>query len=164
MNLTQYFSRQFNSAKEYFEQVAVGGCFGPCQVFSIFHNETGEFIGCSGFFNEDKENRKAEIGGSWIGTSFQGSVVNVEAKLLLFSEGFENRNYVRIELKTDLLNTKSQAAMEKLGLVRDGVLRNHILLPDGRHRHSVFYSVIIEEWQTTQLKIQNRLQQKAWRR
>jgi N-acetyltransferase len=158
--LTQYFSQPFESPEEYYEEVVVQNVFGPCEIFTIVHNHTGKLVGCTGFFNEDKKNKKIEIGGTWIGKDFQNSAVNSECKLLLMTEGFEKRHCIRIELKTDGLNTRSQAAMEKLGFKREGVSRSHILLANGRRRDSVFFSVIDEEWPSTQAKMLKRIEEK----
>lgn len=136
--LTQNFSHPFDTVEDYVYEATTQKVFGPCEIFTIVHNGSGRMVGCTGFFNEDKKNRKVEIGGTWVGKEFQNTVVNPEAKLLLLTEGFENRKYMRIELKTDELNKRSQAAMEKLGFKREGTLRNHILLASGRRRNSVF--------------------------
>jgi RimJ/RimL family protein N-acetyltransferase len=70
---------------------------------------------------------------------------------------FEGLNVVRVQLKTDLRNERSQRAIEKLGAVREGVLRQHMVLPDGHIRDSVIYSVIDKEWPAVKKKLMDRL-------
>ena len=87
-----------------------------------------------------------EIGGTWYGTEFQRTAVNTECKYLLMSYAFEKLGAIRVQLKTDLRNERSQRAIERIGAKKEGVLRNHMILPDGNIRDSVFYSVLDTEW------------------
>ena len=87
-----------------------------------------------------------EIGGTWYGTEFQRTAVNTECKYLLLSHAFETLGAIRVQLKTDLRNERSQKAIERIGAKKEGILRNHMILPDGRYRHSVFYSILDTEW------------------
>jgi RimJ/RimL family protein N-acetyltransferase len=161
--LTQFYPRPFANVEEYYNDVIENEVFGNSQVFATIWKATGEPIGCSGYFNLDPANRKLEIGGTWLSPQFQLSPANVESKLLLLTHAFENRDCYRVEFKTDSLNVRSQAALEKLGVVREGTLRNHMLIPGGRRRHSIYYSVIVEEWPETRLKVLNRLAAKSAR-
>jgi RimJ/RimL family protein N-acetyltransferase len=145
-DLTQYYPQNFSSAEEYFKNIVLNGCFNSEKIFAIRHNASGEYIGCSGYFNVDTANRKLEIGGTWVGKKFQGTPANVEGKFLLMAHALDDLKYLRVEFKTDSLNLKSQNALEKLGAKKEGVLRNHLILPSGRLRHSVYFSVIAEEW------------------
>ena len=90
--------------------------------------------------------RGLEIGGTWYGPEFQRTVVNTECKYLLLQHAFETLGCIRVQLKTDLRNERSQKAIERIGAVKEGVLRNHMILPDGHYRHSVFYSILDTEW------------------
>ena len=87
-----------------------------------------------------------EIGGTWYGIEFQRTAVNTECKYLLMTYAFETLGAIRVQLKTDLRNERSQKAIERIGAKKEGVLRNHMILPDGYIRHSVFYSVLDTEW------------------
>src|SRR5690606_11122697 len=87
-----------------------------------------------------------EVGGTWYGTKFQRTAVNTECKDLLLGHAFEMLKAIRVQIKTDSRNERSQRAIERIGAKREGVLRNHMILPDGYIRHSVFYSVIDSEW------------------
>jgi len=87
-----------------------------------------------------------EIGGTWYGPEFQRTVINTECKYLLLGYAFETLGCIRVQLKTDFRNERSQKAIERIGAVKEGVLRNHVILPNGRYRHSVFYSILDIEW------------------
>ena len=87
-----------------------------------------------------------EIGWTWVATRWQRTAVNTEAKYLMLRHAFEELGCLRVELKTDLLNVRSQRAMERLGAVREGVLRSHMIVDDGRVRDTVYYSIIAAEW------------------
>ena len=114
--------------------------------FAVIYQETGLPIGCSRYLDIDRGNRKLEIGGTWYGTEFQRSKVNTESKFLLLQHAFENLKCLRVQFKSDARNLRSQKALERIGAVREGVLRNHMILPGGQVRDSVIYSIIEEEW------------------
>ncbi|MGE5602747.1 MAG: GNAT family N-acetyltransferase [Nitrososphaerales archaeon] len=114
--------------------------------FTVIHKETGKPIGCTRYLNIDARNRGAEVGGTWYGPAYQRSAVNTECKYLLLRHAFEAWGCIRVQLKTDLNNVRSQVAIERIGAVKEGVLRNHMIRPDGTVRHSVIYSVIDSEW------------------
>jgi RimJ/RimL family protein N-acetyltransferase len=92
------------------------------------------------------KDRGLEIGGTWYAPEFQRTAVNTECKFLLLRHAFEELRAIRVQLKTDMRNERSQRAIERLGAIREGVLRNHMILPDGRYRDSVFYSILDTEW------------------
>jgi RimJ/RimL family protein N-acetyltransferase len=114
--------------------------------FVAIHLESGRAAGATRYLNIVPQDRGLEIGGTWYGSEFQRTVVNTECKYLLLSHAFEALNCIRVQLKTDLRNERSQKAIERIGAVKEGVLRNHMILPDGRYRHSVFYSILDTEW------------------
>jgi N-acetyltransferase len=107
---------------------------------------SGQVAGATRYLNILPKDRGLEIGGTWYGPEFQRTVVNTECKYLLLRHAFETLGCIRVQLKTDLRNERSQKAIERLGAVKEGVLRNHMILPDGRYRHSVFYSILDTEW------------------
>jgi RimJ/RimL family protein N-acetyltransferase len=102
--------------------------------------------------------RGLEIGGTWYGSDFQRTVVNTECKYLLLSHAFETLGCIRVQLKTDQRNERSQRAIERIGAVKEGVLRNHMILPDGRYRHSVFYSILDTEWPEVKKRLEERME------
>jgi len=99
--------------------------------FAVIHLASGAAIGCTRYLNIDPLNRSLEIGGTWYGLDYQGTLVNSECKYLLLKHAFEQLECIRVWFKTDLRNQRSQRALEKLGVVKEGVLRNHMILPDG---------------------------------
>jgi len=115
-------------------------------VFVVCWNETGAPVGSSRYLNISTNEPRLEIGYTWYAPAFHGTAVNPEAKLLLMSYAFETLGCVRVELKTDALNLRSRAAMEKLGAKYEGTLRCHQLTQGGRIRDSAYYSVLDSEW------------------
>ena len=108
---------------------------------------SGRVAGATRYMNIMPKDCGLEIGGTWYGLDFQRTVVNTECKYLLLQHAFETLDCIRVQLKTDLRNERSQKAIERIGGVKEGVLRNHMILPDGRIRHSVFYSILDTEWE-----------------
>lgn len=122
--------------------------------FTVMLQATGRAIGCTRYMEIRSEHRGLEIGGTWYGVEYQGTGVNTEAKYLLFRHAFEDLGCIRVQIKTDQRNLRSQRAIERLGLVKEGVLRNHIITPDGTIRDSVYYSVIDSEWPTVKTRLE----------
>jgi N-acetyltransferase len=114
--------------------------------FVAVHLASGRVAGATRYLNIMPNDRGLEIGGTWYGPEFQRTVVNTECKYLLLGHAFERLGCIRVQLKTDLRNERSQKAIERIGAVKEGILRNHMILPDGHYRHSVFYSVLDTEW------------------
>ena len=112
----------------------------------MIHLASGRVAGATRYLNIMPKDRGLEIGGTWYGTEFQRTAVNTECKYLLLTHAFETLACIRVQLKTDLRNERSQKAIERIGAKKEGVLRNHMILPDGNIRHSVFYSVLDSEW------------------
>lgn len=125
--------------------------------FAVVLRADGRVVGATRYMTIVPEHRGLEIGGTWYGLDYQGSAVNSEAKFLLLRHAFEDCGAVRVQIKTDLRNLHSQRAIEKLGAVREGVLRNHMILPDGYVRSSVLYSVIDSEWPEVKRRLIERL-------
>jgi RimJ/RimL family protein N-acetyltransferase len=114
--------------------------------FTVIHLASGRIAGATRYLNIMPRDRGLEIGGTWYGTDFQRTVVNTECKYLLLCHAFETLGAIRVQLKTDLRNERSQKAIERIGAKKEGTLRNHMILPDGRYRDSVFYSILDSEW------------------
>lgn len=114
--------------------------------FAVRDNNSRKIIGSTRFCNMDHQNRRLEIGYTWYARSAQRSGVNTECKLLLLATAFEEMGCIAVEFRTDWFNRRSQTAIERLGAKRDGVLRNHMVLPDGRIRDTVVYSILQNEW------------------
>jgi RimJ/RimL family protein N-acetyltransferase len=126
-------------------------------TFAMILADTGAPVGVSGYLEIRPEHRGIEIGRTWIGKAHQGSRVNPESKLLLFRHAFETLGVLRVQLKTDLRNVQSQRAIEKLGAVREGVLRRYQIRSNGEVRDTVIYSVLAEEWPALKARLEARL-------
>jgi len=125
--------------------------------FTVIAQAGNQAVGATRYLNLSHQDRSVEIGGTWYGRDFQGTVVNIESKYLLLRHAFENLGCVRVHFKTDLRNIRSQRAIEKLGAVKEGILRNHMILPNGIIRSSVIYSILAEEWQQVKQQLEERL-------
>ena len=134
---------------------AAGGTDLP---FVAVHLESGRVAGATRYLNIVPHDRGLEIGGTWYGPEFQRTVVNTECKYLLLRHAFETLGCIRVQLKTDLRNERSQKAIERIGAVKEGVLRNHMILPDGRYLHSVFYSILDTEWPEVKKRLEEMIE------
>jgi len=114
--------------------------------FVAIHIDSGRVAGATRYLNIMPNDKGLEVGGTWYGLDFQRTAVNTECKFLLLTHAFETLECIRVQIKTDSLNLRSQKAIERIGAVKEGVLRNHMILPNGRIRHSVYYSIIDSEW------------------
>lgn len=116
-----------------------------------------QIVGTTRFYEILPNDRKAAIGYTWLGKSAQRTPINTEAKLLLLTHAFETWKCVRVELITDVLNGQSRAAILRLGAKQEGILRKHLILPSGRVRDSVVFSIIDSEWPEVKGSLLNRL-------
>jgi RimJ/RimL family protein N-acetyltransferase len=107
---------------------------------------SGRPIGSSRYMSIVPEHLRLEIGWSWVGRDWHRSGANREAKLLMLTHAFEVLGCNRVEFKTDSLNEKARAALLGIGATFEGIFRNHMVMPEGRLRHSAWYSVTLEEW------------------
>lgn len=114
--------------------------------FAVIHLTTNRAIGMTRFMDIRPQDHALEIGGTWYAPSYQHTAVNTESKLLLLVHAFEVLGCIRVQFKTDSRNIRSQEALDRIGAVREGVLRNHMILHDGYIRDSVYYSIIASEW------------------
>lgn len=125
--------------------------------FVTIEKKSGKIIGSTRFGNIDANNRKTEIGWTWINPQWQRTFVNTEVKLLMLSHAFEYWNCIRVELKTDVLNEKSRNAILRLGAKQEGILRKHMITSTGRLRDTVYFSIIDDEWNSVKEKLQSKL-------
>jgi RimJ/RimL family protein N-acetyltransferase len=114
--------------------------------FVTLEASTGRPIGSSRFMNIVLEHRRVEIGWTWVAPAWQRTGANREAKLLMMGHAFNTLGCRRVEFKTDSLNEPSRTALLGIGAQFEGIFRNHMVMPDGRMRHSAYYSVIDDEW------------------
>jgi len=125
--------------------------------FVVWHRARSRLVGATRYMNADPPNRTIEIGGTWYGPAYRGTAVNPEAKLLLLEHAFERLGCARVQFRTDLRNVRSQRALARLGAVREGVWREHMILPDGHRRSSVFYSLLQNEWPAVRAGLRQRV-------
>lgn len=129
--------------------------------FVIVRKSTGRVVGSTRFYSVERDRRRVEIGYTWLASSAQRTGVNTEAKLLLLTHAFEVWGCIRVGFATDVLNRQSRTAILRLGAKQEGVLRNHMIMPDGRRRDSVFFSIIGAEWPEVKARLERRLGQTA---
>jgi RimJ/RimL family protein N-acetyltransferase len=114
--------------------------------FATIEVATGLPIGATRYLNIVMEHRRLEIGWTWLAPAWQRTGANREAKLLMLEHAFDRLGCRRVEFKTDSNNEKSRKALLGIGAKFEGIFRNHMLMPDGRTRHTAWYSVVDEEW------------------
>jgi RimJ/RimL family protein N-acetyltransferase len=115
-------------------------------AFAQLDARSGELIGTTSYYEIEPAQRSLAIGSTWIGRKWWRSGVNTEAKLLLLTRAFDELGAVRVVWHTDSRNERSQAAIERLGAQREGLLRKHKLRPDGTWRDTVLFSMLDDEW------------------
>ena len=125
--------------------------------FAVIHLESGRAIGATRFMDIRPQHRGVEIGGTWYAKTYQQTAVNTECKYLLLCHAFEVWQCVRVQFKTDLRNNRSQRALERIGAMREGVFRNHMILRDGSLRDSVYYSILDSEWPVVKSGLEEKL-------
>ena len=125
--------------------------------FAQLDATSGRAVGITTYRDVDERNRTLEVGGTWIGRPWWRTAINTEAKLLFLGHAFETLGANRVAIKTDIRNERSQAAIERLGAVREGVVRHQYIRPDGTLRDTVLYSVVPEEWPAVRAHLRARL-------
>ena len=160
--LTQYFLKPFRSVDDVRAMIADAlkmrdaGSALPLTTIDI---ATGRIAGGSRFANIRPADRVAEIGFTYVGRDFQRSPVNTAAKILMLRHAFETWKANRVEFKTDSLNVQSRTALARLGAVEEGTFRNHMVMEGGRLRHSVWFSILPDEWPAIRARLESRLAQ-----
>ncbi|KEK11810.1 GNAT family acetyltransferase [Lysinibacillus sphaericus] len=114
--------------------------------FVIVDKKTGEIIGSTRFMDIDDTHQRVEIGTTWLTPAYWRTAINTNCKYLLLQYCFETLHLQRVQIKTDHENSQSQKAIERIGATKEGVLRNHMIRKDGTTRHTVMYSITLEEW------------------
>ncbi len=114
--------------------------------FSVIFRETGKVVGATRYMDIRPVHRGLEIGGTWYAMDYQRTAVNTETKYLLLEYAFETLGCIRVQFKADIRNERSWRAIERIGGVREGILRNQYILQDGTYRDSIYYSILDREW------------------
>src|SRR6185436_6606349 len=138
-----------------------GQSIGKELPFVIINKSSHEVVGTTRFYEIRPNDRAAAIGYTWLGKSAQRTPINTESKLLLLTHAFEHWRCNRVELITDVLNEQSRTAILRLGAKQEGILRKHLILPNGRIRDSVIFSILDDEWPEVQQRLVSALDQKT---
>ncbi|WP_415774730.1 GNAT family N-acetyltransferase [Paraburkholderia sp. J69-2] len=141
----------------YIAKALEGERAGTVMPFAIVQRESGRVVGSTRFWKIDRANRKLEIGHTWLAASAQRSSINTESKYLLLAYAFDTLQCVRVQFTTDELNEKSRAAILRLGARQEGIVRHERIMPDGRKRNSVRFSIIDDEWPQVRAGLEARL-------
>jgi N-acetyltransferase len=150
--------RTRDELRAYIEEALALQARGTALPFATVDLASGRVAGSSRFGNIDVVNRKLEIGWTWVGRPWQRTAVNTEAKYLMFRHAFEDLGCIRVELKTDALNTRSRDAILRVGAKEEGTFRNHMISQGGRLRDSVYFSVIASEWRDVKARLEEMLE------
>lgn len=143
--------------REYIETALKWQEEGTALPFATVDKASGRAVGSTRFAAIDRVNRHMEIGWTWIARDYQRTYVNTEAKYLMLRHAFETLSCLRVEFKTDSLNEKSRRALSRIGAKEEGTFRNHMIMPGGRIRHSVYYSIIDSEWPQAKAALEEKL-------
>ncbi|MGN8188758.1 GNAT family protein [Burkholderia cepacia] len=141
----------------YIDTALQGRSAGTVMPFTIVARASGRAIGSTRFWKIDRKNRKLEIGHTWLSESAQRTRANTEAKWLLLGYAFDVLQCVRVQFTTDELNEKSRAAILRLGAKQEGIVRHERIMPDGRKRNSVRFSIIDDEWPEVRARLMAKL-------
>ena len=132
---------------------------GTALPFATIERPSNRAIGSTRYMNIDKANRRVEIGSTWVAVAWQRTPINTEAKYLMLRHAFEVLGCIRVELKTDALNEKSRNAILRIGAKQEGIFRQHMVMPTGRLRDSVYFSIIDSEWPAVKADLEAKLTQ-----
>lgn len=130
---------------------------GTAMPFVTVERSSGTVIGSTRFGNIDVTNRRAEIGWTWLNPKWWRTAINTEAKYLMLRHAFEQWKCIRVELKTAAKNQRSRDAILRIGAKEEGILRHHMIQPDGSYRDSVYFSVLDEEWPAVRERLETTL-------
>ncbi len=130
---------------------------GTMMPFAIRRNDTGALCGMTTYMHIDAVHRRVEIGSTWYARSAQRTAINTEAKLMLLAHAIETLGCIAVEFRTHWMNRQSRAAIARLGAKQDGILRNHMRMPDGSLRDTVVFSIIESEWPTIRRHLAHKL-------
>jgi N-acetyltransferase len=146
-----------NEIEKYIQEMLDLSSKGIILPFVTIHKASNTIVGTTRYLNIDYENHRLEIGHTWIAKSWRKTYVNTEAKFLMLQYAFEKLACIAVEIRTDVLNTVSRQAIQRLGAKQDGILRNHKIMRDGRIRDTVCYSIIKPEWKQVKENLMKKL-------
>ena len=143
--------------RTYIESAVQAQVAGTALPFATISKAEGRVVGSTRFGNISRGDRRVEIGWTWLGLAHQRTSLNTEAKYLMLSHAFEVLGCIRVELKTDVLNERSRAAILRIGATEEGILRRHMITASGRVRDTVYYSILDHEWPRVKARLAERL-------
>jgi predicted thioesterase/RimJ/RimL family protein N-acetyltransferase len=144
-------------ARRYVEAAVRGTGAGSEVAFAVLRRSDGRVVGTTRYLDIRRGDRALEIGWTWLTPAVQRTPVNTECKYLLLRHAFETLGAVRVQLKTDLRNERSQAAIVRIGATREGVLRRHMTLPDGHVRDTVMFGITDADWPGVKARLEEML-------
>jgi N-acetyltransferase len=145
-----------DTAQAYVDNALDEQAAGRALAYAVL-DSNGTVVGSTRCCHIDWSLPRLEIGYTWYAQRVQRTALNTEAKLLLLRQAFEAFGCVAVELRTHIENTRSRAAIERLGAKQDGILRQHMRMPDGHLRDTVVYSILDREWPVVRANLENRL-------
>ena len=145
------------SVENYVKKAIVEREQGISYMFAVIDQKTGELVGCTSFLDIALTHKRLEIGSTWYTPSVWRTAINTNCKFLLLQYCFEELQLHRVQIKTGHDNTRSQQAIERIGAQKEGVLRNHMIKKQGTIRHTVMYSIILEDWPQVKLRFIDQL-------
>lgn len=160
---TQHDLRTRDDLRAYVEEALAEQRAGTALPFAIVEHGTGTVVGSTRFGNAVPEHRRVEIGWTWIAPAWQRSAVNTEAKYLMLRHAFEHMGARRVELKTSAHNLRSRQAMLRIGATEEGILRQHMIRPDGSNRDSVYFSILDREWPAVKARLEGMIAKRSAR-
>ena len=147
--------------ERWLETALVNAEAGAERPFATIDLASGRAVGSSRYMSIAPEHRRLEIGWTWIGSAFQRTGANREAKLLQLTHAFETLGANRVEFKTHARNERSRNALAGMGATFEGIFRQHMIMPDGSLRDSAWFSVIADEWPAVKARLQARAAPRA---
>ena len=155
--LTTTIIRTPDDMKNYIDAALNDFSDGKSLPFAIIEKSSNKPVGSTRYGNIERAHHRLEIGWTWIAREWQRSAVNTETKYLLLSHAFDTLGCMRVEFKTDSTNSRSRNALIRIGAKEEGVFRNHMIVPGGRIRHSVYFSIIDSEWGAVKNELEMKL-------
>jgi RimJ/RimL family protein N-acetyltransferase len=146
----QYFTKDLSDEEEltnWIQQLYIERIQEIRMPFTVIDKHSNEVCGSTSFLNISFFDKRLEIGSTWLGASFIGTGINRQAKFALLSFAFEVMKMERVEIKTDNLNERAKAALLKVGMKPEGVLRSHMLVHGNRRRDTIYFSMLRSEWE-----------------
>jgi RimJ/RimL family protein N-acetyltransferase len=146
--------RSADECRRYVETALAWQSAGTAVPFVTMDRASNAVIGSTRFANIDHDHHRAEIGWTWLDPKWWRSAINTEAKFLMLRHAFDEWKCMRVEFKTGHKNVRSQTAIERIGGIREGTLRKHMIQPDGSIRDSVYFSILDDEWPSVKSRLE----------